>query len=285
MTGGVVRPLSVLVAVRAEQIPRYREYLKAAGDIRPIAVASLRRARDILWAPEFEFDVVVIEAELGDVSKFIEGVRRSHPELIIILVDEEADFGTPGYADDITTAPFENDDLLIKIRRLIEERRLETLRSDALPPVRSFARRIRQAEGKDKVQAAVEVVHQLDFDYVVFFATGPDGLKAEAEAGELREEEVPFGRQIGPLVEWVSGHGMSRIVGPGDESSHPLLSNGYFDAAAAVPVGTRMRIGVILACRRELNSISGQDVMILELVAAQLASALAAEERRKERGE
>jgi hypothetical protein len=44
-------------------------------------------------------------------------------------------------------------------------------------------------------------------------------------------------------------------------------------------VGTTLRFGVLLACRKDADSITGDNVMMLELVSAQLASALAKEQR------
>jgi hypothetical protein len=46
-----------------------------------------------------------------------------------------------------------------------------------------------------------------------------------------------------------------------------------------VPVGTTMRFGVILACREQPDAITQQNVMMLEVVSAQLASALARQAR------
>src|SRR5260221_7222323 len=190
----------------------------------------------------------------------------------------------PGRADDVSTEPFKDDDLIKKIKRLSEERRLETLHADALPPVRTFARSLSKAsKGLGKQQAAVEAVKQLGYDYVAFYSvapTDPPSLSMGAQVGpNAITSMVPVRSDYNGLLGWVAQNGQSRIVGPGDEPNHMLVERGKFGAAACVPVGTTLRFGVVLACREAPGSIKMENVLMLELVSAQLASALAKEQR------
>jgi hypothetical protein len=107
--------------------------------------------------------------------------------------------------------------------------------------------------------------------------------------------EMSLGAQVGPaavtamapqkqgyndsLVGWVTQNGQSRIVGPEDEPNHPFVQQKRFGAGVCVPVGSTLRFGVIFACREQPQSITQQNVLMLELVSAQLASALAKQER------
>ncbi len=277
--------LSVLVAVQREQAERYREHLSPQEEITIVTVTSEEKVRDILAAPEYSFDAMVIEAALCDVPALLRDVQRDHPALLTILVDEGADFAMPGRAHDISTDPFDNDDLVRRIKRLAEERRLETLRADELAPVRSFARQIRKATGgQSKQDATVRAVQELGFDYVGYFAADwlvdPPVLLTVAQVGPPRiMRTMPRQQPLEGLLGWVAQRGESKLVGPDDEINHKLVADGRFASAACVPVGINLRFGVLLACRQETGAISAQDIVMLEVVAAQLAAALAAEAR------
>jgi GAF domain-containing protein len=107
--------------------------------------------------------------------------------------------------------------------------------------------------------------------------------------------ELSLGAQIGPssvtalaptkqpyegsIVGKVSQDGLSRIIGPEDEFNHPFVKQQRFGAGVCVPVGTTLRFGVIFACRTQPNAITQPNVLMLELVSAQLASALAKQAR------
>ncbi|MFW5748502.1 MAG: hypothetical protein ACOCYT_02685, partial [Chloroflexota bacterium] len=96
-------------------------------------------ALDIIADADQHVDVLVLDNNLDDsIFEFVTEIRARFPRLLIVLVDEEADFGMPGQADDLSTDPFANNDLVERIRRLIADRRMETLRSDSLPAVRSI---------------------------------------------------------------------------------------------------------------------------------------------------
>jgi GAF domain-containing protein len=208
-----------------------------------------------------------------------------YPRLLIILVDREADFGMPGHADEVSVTPFENDDLLKRIKRLNEERSLQTLRADALPPVRAFAKSLRRAgAGPAKMQAAVEAIKELGYDYVAFYnmvPTTPPEMRLSSQVGPNALLSVAPQQQDyqTSLVGWVTQNGQSRIIGPDDPINHPFVKQQRFNSGVCVPVGTTLRFGVIFACREQPNAITQQNVMMLELVSAQLASALAKQAR------
>lgn len=283
--------LSVLVAAGRDHIDRYRQYLKPHEDIRVVAVTSPEHVHEILASSDFSFDVMVADVSLGEVPDLLKTVQSKYHALLTILVDEGADFAMPGRAHDVSIDPFNKDDLLKRIKRLAEERRLETLRADALPPVRTFARQIRKAApGESKREAAVAAVQQLGFDYAGFFSvdwTEPAQLTAVAQVGPSAiTRNIPVTQPVddSQLLGWVARTGESTIIGPDDTPTHPLVADGTFASAAAVPVGINLRFGVVVACRQQPNAISGQDVMMLELVAAQLAAALATETRERKKG-
>jgi hypothetical protein len=276
--------IHVLAAVRLPSVARYREYLSKDPKLKTTVVTSELNAREILSNPEKRTDVFVVDNGLGSVYELIKELRQTYPRLLILLVDEEADFGMPGRADDVSTEPFKEDDLIKKIKRLAEERRLETLRADALPPVRNFAKSLRKAgKGLGKQQAAVEAVRELGYDYVAFYSIAPSdppSLSLGAQIGpNAITSMVPVRSDYAGLLGWVAQNGQSRIVGPGDEPNHLLVERGKYGAAVCVPVGSTMRFGVMLACREQPGAITQQNVLMLELVSAQLASALAKEQR------
>jgi hypothetical protein len=280
-TGNVI---NVLAAVRLPSVARFRENLSKDPKLKVTVVTSEPSAREVLSTPDKRTDVFVVDNGLGNVFELIKELRQTYPRLFIVLVDEEADFGMPGRADDVSTEPFHNDDLIRKIKRLAEERRLETLRADALPPVRTFAKSLAKAsKGLGKQQAAVEAVKELGYDYVAFYSIAPSDPPALSLAAQVGPTAItgmmPQRTDYNGLLGWVAQNGQSRIVGPGDEPNHALIEKGRFGAAACVPVGSTMRFGVVLACREQPGSIKMENVLMLELVSAQLASALAKDQR------
>jgi hypothetical protein len=90
---------------------------------------------------------------------------------------------------------------------------------------------------------------------------------------------VPPRTDYNGLLGWVAQNGQSRIVGPGDPLNFVLVEKEKFGAAVCLPVGTSLRFGVIVACREQPGSITQQNVLMLELISAQLASAMAKEQR------
>jgi GAF domain-containing protein len=277
--------IHVLAAVCLPSIVRFRENLSKDPQIKAHIVTNEAEARNKLADSQTHTDVFVVDNSLGNVFELIQELRQTYPRLLILLVDEEADFGMPGHADEVSVDPFKDDDLLKRIKRLTEERRLETLRADALPPVRLFAKSLRRAgPGRSKQQAAVEAIQELGYDYVAFYGvlpTTPPEMRLSAQVGSKAVTVVAPQQQDyeNSLVGWVAQNGQSRIVGPDDDPNHPFVQQQRFGAGACVPVGTSLRLGVILACREKPNAITQQNVLMLELVSAQLASALAREAR------
>jgi CheY-like chemotaxis protein len=273
-----------LAAVRLPSVARYRENLSKDPKLKVTVVTSEANAREALQSAEKRTDVFVVDNGLGNVYELIKDLRQTYPRLLILLVDEDADFGMPGRADDVSTEPFKDDDLIRKIKRLAEERRLETLRADALPPVRNFAKSLRKAaKGLGKQQAAVEAVRELGYDYVAYYSIAPSDPPALSLAAQVGpnaiQSMVPPRTDYNGLLGWVAQNGQSRIVGPGDPLNFVLIEKEKFGAAVCLPVGTSLRFGVILACREQPGSITQQNVLMLELISAQLASAMAKEQR------
>jgi hypothetical protein len=167
-----------------------------------------------------------------------------------------------------------------KIKRVAEERRLQTLRNDALPPVRTFAKSLRKAgKGIGRQQAAVAAVQELGYDYVAYFVINPSdppSLSLAAQAGPTAiMTMMPPRTEASGLLGWVAQHGQIKIVGPGEQPNHFLVEKGKFGAAVCVPVGTSMRFGVLLACREHTGTIKPEGASMIELICAQLAHALA----------
>ncbi|MFP4323204.1 MAG: GAF domain-containing protein [Anaerolineales bacterium] len=278
--------LNILVAVQQEAEKRFREGLKKEPTFHVSLVTSLEKARAAMDDATQPIDVFVVDNTLGDVYDMLKEIRMKYPRLLIISVDEGADFALPGRADDISTEPFKNNDLITRIKHLNEDRRLQTLRADALPPVRQFAKSILRADqsGTSRQQAAVEALAELGYDYVAFYTISKGDnpsllLSAQVgpeEATKLAPRQPDYNNS---LLGWVAQNGQSRTVSPQDELNHPFVKKGQFKSAACIPVGTTVRFGVMFACRVDLDAISQENVMMLELVSAQLASALAKEAR------
>jgi GAF domain-containing protein len=188
----------------------------------------------------------------------------------------------PGQADDISTDPFTNDDLVRRVNRLMSDRRLETLRADAMPPLREFAKQLRKSSGETgKYQAAVNACRTLGFDYVAFYrveSLDPLQVTLKAQDGPAPIQAVaPKEATEADIIGWVAKTGQSRIAAPADEINYPLVRRGRLGAVACTPVGTSSRYGVIVACKTEPNSITQQQLLLLELVSAQLAAVISKE--------
>jgi hypothetical protein len=275
----------VLVATQLTSLVQFRDNLSKDPQLRLSFVASLNDASEVLADSQKRTDVLVVDNALGGTFELVKELRQTYPRLLIILVDQEADFGMPGHADEVSVTPFEDDDLLKRIKRLTEERSLETLRADALPPVRAFAKSLRRAgPGASKSEAAVEAIKELGYDYVAFYTivpTTPPELKLGAQMGAdaLTSIAPPQQDIYNSLAGWVAQNGQSRIVGPEDQPNHPFIQQQRLQSGVCVPVGTTLRFGVILACREQPDAITQQNVLVLELVSAQLANALARQTR------
>ena len=270
----------ILAAIRSDAAETYRAYLQPQVDCALQVVTDKEAMAQILAEPDRPVDILIIDNELGDVFEAIRRLRQSYPRLLIILVDEEADFSLPGRADDVCNDPFTQGELLESIRNLLKERQTETLRADSLPPVREVAKKLREASGyRGKAQAVVEQIGG-SYDLVVFYQlTAPDNpLTMTTSVGPTSiTSVVPEEQKDTTLVAWVAKNGQSRIVGPADSPNFSLVQRGRMGAGACVPVGVDTRYGVLLACREVPDSITQEEVLMLELICTQLASALAKE--------
>jgi GAF domain-containing protein len=275
--------IDVLVAVRREHASRYHKNLSAYPDFRVQIVSDTRDALDTLADRDNHVDVLVLDNGLGYIYEFISELRHSYPRLFIVLVDEDADFGMPGQADEISTEPFNNSDLIRRITKLMSDRQLETLRADSLPAVRQFAKELRKASGEiGKQQAAVGACKDLGYNYVAFYRLeGGDlnNIALKAQDGPTPIQTVaPKTAAPDDIMTWVAQNGQSRIAGPQDNPSYPLVTKGRLGAVACVPVTiSSSRYGVLVACRDQPGSINQENVLMLELVAAQLAAAISKE--------
>lgn len=278
-------PIHVLATVPRESLARFRDLFSREAQIVPTLVTRHQEAIEHLADPQTRTDVLVLDARSGDTFDFVRQLRHTYPRLLIVLVDEEADFGLPGQADEISVTPFVGDDLLRRIKRLVEERRLETLRADTLPPVRQLAKSLVRARTPEAmIRAAVEAIHDLDYDYVAFFSPDPAApgqltLRAQIGPPDLTDSAPHQQAQSSTLVGWVAQTGQSRTIGPDDRPSHPFIEGASLQTGVCVPVGAALRFGALLACRARPNSIPQKHVMLLELVSAQLATALAKHDR------
>jgi|FLYN01.1.fsa_nt_gi DNA-binding NarL/FixJ family response regulator len=276
--------VNILVAVRREDAGRYHKNLSAHQDFRVVEIVSnLNDALDILADRERHIDVLVVDNQLGHVYELIMELRHSYPRLLIVLVDEEADFAMPGQADEISTTPFEDNDLTRRITRLMSDRQLETLRADSMPAVRQFAKQLRKAAGElGKYQSAVSACRDLGYDYVAFYrleSLDPLQVSLRAQDGPNAIQAIAP-KQASPddLVTWVAQSNQSRIAGPQDNPNYALVAKGRLGTVACVPVvfGSA-RYGVLVACREQPNSITQDNVLMLDLVSAQLAAAISKE--------
>lgn len=276
--------IHALLAVRPDAGQRYRDYFAAQSDFALRFAYSADETQKALLerAPAQPVDVLILDNALDRAFDFITNLRQTYPRLIVVLVDEEADFATPGQADDISTEPFNNDDLVRRIKRLMSDRQMETLRADAMPPVREFARLVRKATGETgKQQAAVMACKSMGFDYVVFYklvSSDPLVIEISAEDGPPAIVSiVPRRASADDIIGWVAQTGHSRTSGPSDDPTHPLVQRGRLGAVSCVAVGRANRYGVLCAFRDQPGSITQQQVMMMELISAQLAQVLARE--------
>ncbi len=273
--------LSLLAAVLPQARQRYAALLDEQESFSVAYVSTPAEIQTHLARPESRTDVLIIDQALGGVFELVRSLRQVYPRLLIILVDEEADISIPGHADDVTTDPFTNGDLVRRIRRLVQERQTETLRADALPSIRSVAKQLRQASGlMGKADAAVRAILELGYDFVAFYRveSTSDALILSATAGpEAITSIAPDQQKRSTLPGWVAENGQSRIVGPTDDPNYILVARGRLGAGICVPVGSPNRYGVLVAGRDRPGSITQENVMLLELVSAQMAAALARE--------
>lgn len=275
--------INILVAVQLQDTVRYREELSTESSFNLTILSGLDQVQETIVERGRSISVLVLDNTLGDIHTFIKEQRQRHPHLLIIEVDEEADFSLPGQADDVSNTPFDNKELIKKIKTLVEDRRLETLRADSLPSVRTVAKALMQAKGSlAKTRAAVDAVAELGYDYVAFFnltPTDPPSMSLVTQVGDdtitkMAPNKLSYDKTI---VGWAAQTGKAKIFQKEDELNHPFVARGRFREGLCVPVGNNIRFGVLMACHNNENSISSDSLLQVELIGAQLASALARE--------
>ncbi len=273
--------LRLLAAVLPQARQRYAVLLGAQDSFEVAYASSPAEIQTHLARPDARTDVLIVDQALGGVFELVRGLRQAYPRLLIILVDQEADISIPGHADDVSTDPFTNDDLIRRIRRLVQERQTETLRADALPSIRTVAKQLRQASGlMGKADAAVKAILELGYDFVAFYrveATSETLILSATAGPEAITSIAPDQQKRTTLPGWVAENGLSRIAAPTDDPNYSLVARGRLGAGVCVPVGSPERYGVLVAGRDRPGSITQENVMLLELVSAQLAAALARE--------
>lgn len=271
----------VLAAVRQDRTERYQQNLALQENFEVRVVPQISDALTTLADRDWHTDVFVIDNGFDHVHELIGQLRQKYPRMLIILVDEEADFGLPGQADEISIRPFAHNDLATRINRLMSDRRLETLRSDSLPAVRNIAKRLRSAAGKTgKQDAALESCIDAGFDYAAYYQIEENGsLTLQAQRGPNAIVAIaPKTASSDDLMGWVAQNGQSRVAAPEDTPNHPLVARGRLGAVACVPVSlSGHKYGVIAACRDRPGSITQDNVLLLELIGAQLAAAISKE--------
>lgn len=275
--------VEMLLVIKKEDAARYYKHLMIHEGFNMQVAHSLEDAQGMLANTAPAFEVIVIDNRLDRVYATISQLRQSYPRLLIVLVDEEADFGMPGQADDISTDPFNNDDLARRIRRLLSDRSTETLRSDSLPAVRNFAKQLRAATGLlGKQQVAVQACKDMGYDYVAYYhkdGNQPLHLTLKAQAGPAAIQAIaPKEAGEDDLMGWVFSHAQSRIAAPEDRPNHVLVARGRLGSVACVPVMFNGVVyGVAAALCDRPGAITQENVMMLELVASQLAAAMSKE--------
>jgi hypothetical protein len=279
----MAKPIEIVAVVPRQDANRYMMKFNVHDDMHVHLMTELTDGIAKLNDRNHHTDVFVLNHAVPDADNIIQDLRQSHPRLLIVLVDEEADFAIPGNADAISTDPFTNDDLVRQIQSLMSDRQLETLRADSLPAVRRFAKDLREASGEiGKLQAAAASCVQMDYPYVAIYRQNSDKpitLTLKADEGPKAIRAVaPTASDENDLMGWVARTGDSRIASYPEELNHPLVAKGRLGTVACVPVNiSGTRYGVLVACREIPGSISQENILILELISAQLASALSKE--------
>jgi GAF domain-containing protein len=263
----------ILVTVRSKYAARYAQLLSGYPELGVRVARSLDQALDLLSDRSHPVDLLVLDNGLSGVFELVADLRQTYPRLLIVLVDEEADFAMPGQADDISTDPFTDGDLVRRISRLISDRHLETLRADSMSPLREFVKKLRKADGeREKLHVAVSACREIGYEYVAVYrldSLDPLQITLQAQEGEPPLKASPSG-----IIASVARNGQSRLATPPTDGTAPA---GRLSAVACTSIGMTSRYGVLVACRTTPNTITQPQVTLLEMISAQLAAALAKE--------
>ncbi|MFQ3568578.1 MAG: GAF domain-containing protein [Aggregatilineales bacterium] len=269
---------SLLVAVRREHASRYYSALSSAGDYAIDIVSDGVDVLERLADGRRTFDVLIFDHGLQGAHELLLTLRRDYNSLLIILVDEEADFAVPGYADDISTAPFIEDDLVRRIDRLMADRRLETISVSVPPAVRSFAKQLRKARGETgKHRAALSVCRELGFDYCAFYRpdeNGRFGMLIAQDGPEVLLANAPQYSTAGDIITSALQSAETQSGNAESANLHPFLEDGSLAELVCAPVGSKARHGIIVAGATQPDTIGKEQIMMLNLICAQLAAVL-----------
>jgi hypothetical protein len=275
--------ITILVAATEDRIDRYRQNLIAETDLRVKTVCAPQETLDLLHEDK-TIDIFILDSEFhSEVHYFMGNVRQKFPRLLMIYVDEGADFGTRGHADDISTDPFQNSELVHKIKYLVSERRTETIQASSVPAIRDIYRRMRSATGAEgKRREATRACLDLGFEYAAFYrleGESPVNLTLQTQEGIQGLKAVaPRNADPDDLMAWVAEHNETKIAKQADTINYRLVAKGRLGAAICTPVFfEHSHYGVLIACSERPDGISQDNIMLTELIAAQLASALSTE--------
>ncbi len=96
----------ILITVCPDKARRYFSQLSTHEEFRLNVTTTPADAQALLANPDQHVDLLVLDNAFDGVLNLVSQLRLSYPRLLIVLVDEEADFALPGQADDISTDPF-----------------------------------------------------------------------------------------------------------------------------------------------------------------------------------
>ena len=275
-----MQTVSVLLAIPESKRATYYEGL---SDDPSLSIHTVHTAESLFEEVRTiePLDLLIIDSLLDPRTHQIVGdIRRTRPRLIMILIDQSADFGTRGHADALSTDPFQNNELLRVIRRLLNERNTETLQSSAMPAIRDIYRRMRSAVGvAGKRQEAAQCCLEVGFVYAAYYEVvndDPFHLDLQTQAGpQSLKASAPRSADINGLIGWSAANNQTRIAQAGDTLSHRFITHGRVSSAIAIPVASDHQLyGALIACADAGVTISQDRVMLVELISAQLAAAL-----------
>ena len=276
--------IQVLVAVPREQAARYYTSLTASGQYELTLTSDSRDTLDLLEDRSRHFDAVVLDSRLADAGVLLSDVVYTLPRMIVVLIDESGD--SPLRArlrpDRVSATPFVDDDLERRIARLLSDSQLETVPANTLLPVRQLARKLRtEDEPGDRFRVAVAACQDLGYPYTAFYRVEqqePPLLSLAAQQGRGAFDGLtPQHAANGDVIAQVATTGESLILEPDTAQDYQPVAQGALGSVAMVAAGRVACFGVLVAGREAPGSISSENVAVLELVAAQLAAAIARE--------
>ena len=217
--------MNLLAVVHTDSAERFHAELDSFAEFEVVLSTDKNDAVAIMGEDNRRLDVIVVDEQLGDSNNFINYIRHKYPRVIIILVDEEADFGFPGQADDISVDPFSNDDLLNRIRKLLSDRRMETHRSDSLPAVRSIAKQLNKAtSNSDLYRVATDALVDQGYDYAAYYgleADDPVHLTLRTQTGPTPSNPLRP-KKLQATTSWAGSPATDKAASP-RQTIHPTI--------------------------------------------------------------